>query len=60
MAYAAETESGKIFQNRKTAVTLHITLNELGFIQPLTPIKMDKYDNESIVNSTGRKNIQVN
>ena len=45
---AAESEVGGLFHNGKTAVPLIITLHELGFTQPPTPIKTDNYAAEGI------------
>ena len=48
VAYAAEAEVGVLFHNGQTAVTLRITLHELGFPQPPTPIKKDNSTAEGI------------
>ena len=55
VASAAKAEVGGLFQNRQTAVPLRITLNELGFTQPPTPIKTDNSAAEGIVTTTVRK-----
>ena len=41
VASASEAEVGGLFHNRKTAAPLQITLHELGFTQPPTPVKTD-------------------
>ena len=52
---AAESEVGGLFHNGQTAVPLIITLHELGFTQPQTPIKTDNSMSEGIVNATVRQ-----
>ena len=55
MASAAEAEVGGLFHNGQTAVTLIITLHELGFTQPPTPIKTDNSAAEGIFTATVRQ-----
>ena len=55
VASAAETEIGGLFHNGQTAVPLRITLHELGFTQPPTPIKTDNSVSEGIVTATVRQ-----
>ena len=49
VASAAKAEVGGLFHNGQTAVPLRITLHELGFTQPPTPIKIDNSSDEGIV-----------
>ena len=55
VASAAEEEVGGLFRSGKTAVPLRITLHELGFTQPPTPIKTDNSAAEGIVTATVRQ-----
>ena len=55
MASDAEAEVRGIFHNGKTALPLRITLNELGFPQPPTPIKTYNSSAEGIVTATVRQ-----
>ena len=55
VASAAESEVGGLFHNGQTAVPLRITLHELGFTQPPTPIKTDNSAAEGIVTATVRQ-----
>ena len=55
VASAAKAEVGGLFHNGQTAVPLRIKLHELGFTQPLTPIKIDKSTAEGIVTATVRQ-----
>ena len=55
VASGAKAEVGGLFQNGKTAVPLRITLHELGFTQPPTPIKIDNSAAEGIVTATVRQ-----
>ena len=57
VASAAEAEVGGLFQNGQTEVPLIITLHELGFNQPPTPIKTDNSVAEGIVTATVRQKI---
>ena len=57
---AAEAEVGGLFHNGKTAVPLRITLHELGFTQPPTPIKIDNFAAEVIVAATVIQKFQGN
>ena len=52
---AAKAEVGWLFHNGKTAVPLRITLHELGFTQPPTPMKTDNSKAEGIVTATVRQ-----
>ena len=51
----AEAEVGGLFHNGQTAVPLIITLHELGFSQPPTPIKTDNSAAEDIVTAAVRQ-----
>ena len=55
VASTAGVEVGALFHNGKKAVSFHITLQELGFTQPPTPIKKDNFTDEGIVTATVRK-----
>ena len=55
VASAAKAEVGGLFHNGQTDVPLLITLHELGFPQPLTPIKTDNSSAEGIVPATVRQ-----
>ena len=55
VASAAKAEFGGLFHNGQTAVPLRITLHELGFTQPPTPIKTDNSAAEGIVTATVRQ-----
>ena len=50
-----EAEVGGLLHNGKTYVPLRVTLHELGFSQPTTPIKTDKLYAEGIVTATVRQ-----
>ena len=52
VASVAEAEVGGLFQNGQTKLPLRITLHELVFTQPPTPIKIDNSEAEGIVTST--------
>ena len=52
---SSKAELGGLFHNGKTAVPLRITLNEIGFPQPPTPIKTDNSAAEGVVNATIRQ-----
>jgi hypothetical protein len=41
MASAAEAKWGALFNNTKDGVALHITLNEMGHLQPANPVQVD-------------------
>ena len=55
MAYVAESEVKGLLHNSKTAVTLRITLHELGFPQPPTPFKTDNSAAKGIITVTVRQ-----
>ena len=55
MASADKEEVKGLFHNGKTAVPLRISLNELGFPQPPTPIKTDNSAAEFIVTAPLRQ-----
>ena len=55
VASAAEAEVGVLFHNGQTAVPLRITLHELGFTKPPTPIKIDNSAAEGIVTNIVRQ-----
>ena len=55
VASAAEAEFRGLFHNGQTLVPLIITLHELGFTQPPTPIKTDNSAAEGIVTATVRQ-----
>ena len=52
---ASEAEVGGLFHNGQTAVPLRITLYELGFTQPPTPIKTDNSVDKGMVSATVRE-----
>ena len=47
---AAEAECGGLYMNAKEAVTIQITLEELGHPQPATPIRTDNSTADGIMN----------
>ena len=49
---AAESELGALFVNTKEAKILRLTLQELGHLQPQTPIHVDNTTMIGIVNNT--------
>ena len=51
----SEAEVGGLFQNGKTAVPFRITLHELSFLQPPTPIKTYNSATKGIVTATVRQ-----
>ena len=53
----AKEEVGVLFHNRQIAVPLCITLNELGFTQPPTPITTDNSAAEGIIAAIFRQKI---
>ena len=55
VASATESEVEGLFHNGQIAVPLRITLHELGFTLPPTPIKIDNYVAEVIVTATVRQ-----
>ena len=55
VASAAEAEFGGLFHNGQTEVPLRITLHEIGFTKPPTPIKIDNSADEGIVTATVRQ-----
>ena len=52
---AAKVEVRRLFHNGQTAVPLLITLRELGFTPPTTPIKIDNSAAKGIVPATVRQ-----
>ena len=52
VASAAEAEIGALFLNGQTAVPLRITLGELGYLQPETPIQTDNSTAAGFCNSS--------
>ena len=54
-AAAAEAEVGGLFHNGQKAVPLRITLHELGFTQPPTPITTDNSAAKGIATATVRQ-----
>ena len=52
VACADKAEVRGMIHNGQTAILLHITLHELGFTRPPTPIKIDNSAAEGIVTST--------
>ena len=57
----AEAEVGGLFHNGQTDVPLRITLHELSFPQPPTPIKTDNSAAKGIVTTIGKqKKVQGN
>ena len=55
VASAAKAEVGGLFHNGQTEVPLRITLHELSFTQPPTPIKTENYAAKCIVTATVRQ-----
>ena len=55
VASASESEVGGLFHNGQRYVPLRITLQELYFNQPPTPIKTDNFASEGIVTATVRQ-----
>ena len=55
VASASKEEVRGLFHNGQTAVPLRITLHELGFTLPTTPIKTDNSAAEGIVTTTVRQ-----
>jgi hypothetical protein len=51
MSSAAEAELGALFINAKEAVHMQRILQEMGHIQPRTPIQTDNLTAESVINS---------
>jgi hypothetical protein len=51
MASAAEAECGALFINTKEAVVLRNTLEEMGHPQPATPVQVDNFTADGIMNS---------
>ena len=60
MASYDEVEVGGIFRNGKTALPLLVTLNEISFYQPPTPIKNYNSAAEVILTATVRNKFQGN
>jgi hypothetical protein len=52
VASAAESEVGACFQNAQSGAPLRVTLNELGHIQPPTPLRTDNSTAFGILNET--------
>ena len=55
MASAAEAEMGALFVNGQEAIILRTTLEELGHIQPPTPIKTDNSTASGIASKSIRQ-----
>ena len=56
MSSAAEAEVGALFMNAKAIIPLRITCEELGHIQPATPMRTDNNTAEGIMNGTIKQN----
>jgi hypothetical protein len=56
MSSAAEAEVGALFMNAKALIPLRITCEELGHIQPPTPMRTDNNTVEGIMNGTIKQN----
>jgi hypothetical protein len=52
VASAAESKVGECFQNSQSGSPLRVTLNELGHIQPATPLHADNSTAVGILNET--------
>jgi len=52
MASAAEAGVGALFMNAQLAAPMRVTLEELGFPQPATPMKTDNSTANGIINGT--------
>ena len=57
VASVYKSEVGRLFHNGQTVVLLQITLHELGFTKPPTPIQIDNSAAEGIFTATVRQNI---
>ena len=55
MASAAEDELGALFYNGQVAEPIRTCLEEMGYPQPSTPIKIDNSTAAGIVNSSIRQ-----
>ena len=60
MASSAKSEVEGLLHTGKTSITLHISLNELGFTRPPTPTKTDNSADEGVFNATAKKKFQDN
>ena len=60
VASSAKSEVEENLHTGKKSVTLHISLNELGFTQPPTPTKTDNSAAEGVFNATDKKKVQGN
>jgi hypothetical protein len=58
LSSASEAEIGALFENCKKAAILHITLDELGYTQPATPIQTDNSTACGIANDIANDNIK--
>jgi hypothetical protein len=56
ISLAAEAEVGALFMNAKGLIPLRITCEELGHIQPPTPMRTDNNTAEGIMNGTIKQN----
>jgi hypothetical protein len=56
MSSAAEAEVGALFMNVKALIPLRIICEELGHIQPATPMRIDNNTSEGIMNGTIKQN----
>jgi hypothetical protein len=52
VASAVKSEVGACFQNAQSGAPLRFTLNELGHIQPATPLHTDNFTEFGILNET--------
>jgi hypothetical protein len=52
MASASEAEVGASFHNAQDAISIHTTLEELGWPQPTTPIQVENSCAAGIINDT--------
>ena len=51
MSSVAEAELGALYINARTGVEIRNILEEMGHMQPRTPIQMDNLTSEGIINS---------
>ena len=52
LSSAAEAEMGALYDTAKELVPMHLTLEEMGWKQPITPIQTDNTTAAGVVNNT--------
>jgi hypothetical protein len=55
MSSAAEAECGALFNNTKDGVPLRVTLEEMGHLQPATPVQVDNSTTDGFANNRLRQ-----